>query len=68
MFCTKCGASISDTDTVCPNCNGKGKVIKDKNIETIESGKKVETEIKEWIEDVHPDCADRDWDILESED
>lgn len=21
MFCTKCGASISDTDTVCPACN-----------------------------------------------
>lgn len=21
MICTKCGASINDTDTVCPNCN-----------------------------------------------
>jgi len=21
MFCTKCGASINDTDTVCPSCN-----------------------------------------------
>jgi hypothetical protein len=28
----------------------------------------IEKEIKEWIENVHPDHSDRDWDILESED
>ena len=28
----------------------------------------IDQDVKNWIEDNHPDYADRDWDILESED
>ena len=27
----------------------------------------IDQDVKDWIETTHPDCADRDWDIVESE-